>query len=91
MEGINMVETAEVLNTNVIASKKLRDFVDRVENLELEKDAYTEDIKVIYRDIKNSGLDVKTVKQIIKLRKMEEADVLAQEQLLDLYKTALGM
>lgn len=86
-----MGETVEVLDTNVIASKKLRDFVDRVENLELEKDAYTEDIKVIYRDIKNSGLDVKTVKQIIKLRKMEEADVLAQEQLLDLYKTALGM
>ena len=86
-----MVETAEVLDTNVIASKKLRDFVDRVENLELEKAAYAEDIKAIYKDIKNSGLDVKTVKQIIKLRKMEEADVLAQEQLLDLYKTALGM
>jgi len=81
----------ETVETNVIASKKLRDFVSRIENLEDEKAAYAEDIKVVYREVKTSGLDTKTVKQIVKLRKMDEADLVAQEELLDLYKTALGM
>ncbi len=86
-----MSEAAEALDRNVIASKKLRDFVERIEHLEGEKTNYTEDIKVVYQAVKSSGLDVKTVKQIVKIRKMEEADVIAQEQLLDLYKTALNM
>lgn len=86
-----MSEAAEALDRNVIASKKLRDFVERIEHLEGEKTNYTEDIKVVYQAVKSSGLDVKTVRQIVKIRKMEEADVIAQEQLLDLYKTALNM
>lgn len=86
-----MSEATEALDRNVIASKKLRDFVERIEHLEGEKTNYSEDIKVVYQAVKSSGLDAKTVRQIVKLRKMEEADVIAQEQLLDLYKTALDM
>ena len=88
-----MNETAEVevLDTNVIASRKLRDFVDRIERLEQEKANYAEDIKAVYKDVKTSGLDVSTVRKIVRLRKLDEADLMAQEQLLDLYKTALGM
>ncbi len=92
MEGIiTMSEAVETLDTNVIASKKLRDFVKRIESLEDEKAAYAEDIKVVYREVKTAGLDTKTIKQIIKFRKMDEADLIAQEELLNLYRTALGM
>lgn len=85
-----MNNTAEALD-NVVASDNLRDFVTRVERLTDEKQAIAEDIKEIYKQVKSSGLDVATVRQIVKLRSMDAGDVAAQEMLLEMYKSALGM
>ena len=74
-----------------IARERLKSFVERIENLEEEKSALTADIREIYSEAKGIGLDIKTLRQIVRLRKLDNLDRQQQEELLDLYKNALGM
>ena len=74
-----------------IAADRLRSIVDRIERLEQERKALGDDIKDIFSEAKSAGFDVKVIRQIIRLRKQEPADVEEQETLLDLYRRALGM
>ncbi|WP_236020331.1 DUF2312 domain-containing protein [Sabulicella rubraurantiaca] len=74
-----------------IAADRLRSIIERVERLEEERKALADDIKDIFAEAKSAGFDVKVVRQIIRLRKQEPAEVEEQETLLDLYRRALGM
>ncbi len=74
-----------------IAGERLRSFIDRIERLEEEKRALGEDIKEVYAEAKGVGFDVKIMRQLIRLRKMDQDDRDEQEALLDVYKRALGM
>jgi uncharacterized protein (UPF0335 family) len=74
-----------------IAAKRLRSFIERIERLEEEKAALAADIREVYAEAKGDGFDVKTMRQIVRLRSMESSDRAEQEALLDLYKTALGL
>ena len=74
-----------------IAGERLKSFVERVENLEAEKQALAENIKEVYSEAKSSGFDIKILRQIIRLRKMDENDRSEMETLLDVYKRALEM
>ena len=74
-----------------IARERLKSFVERIENLEEEKSALTADIREIYSEAKGISLDIKTLRQIVRLRKLDSSDRQQQEELLDLYKNALGM
>ena len=72
-------------------STRLRSLVDRIERLEEERKALGNDIKDIYSEAKSAGFDVKVLRQLIRIRKQEPADVEEQETLLDVYRRALGM
>ena len=74
-----------------IAADRLRSIVERIERLEEERKALASDIKDIYAEAKSAGFDVKVLRQIIRLRKQEPAEVEEQETLLDVYRRALGM
>ena len=74
-----------------VAADRLRSFVERVENLEEEKAGIASDIRDVYSEAKGAGFDIKIIRQIIKLRKMEQNDRQEQEHLLDLYKRALDI
>jgi uncharacterized protein (UPF0335 family) len=74
-----------------IAGERLKSFIERVERLEEEKRALAEDIKEVYAEAKGVGFDIKIMRQIIKIRKMDQDDLDEQETLLDVYKRALGM
>jgi uncharacterized protein (UPF0335 family) len=74
-----------------IAADRLRGLVDRIERLEEERKALASDIKDIYAEAKGAGFDVKVLRQLIRIRKEEPADVEEQETLLDVYRRALGM
>ncbi len=74
-----------------IAADRLRSLVERIERLEEERKALSSDIKDIYGEAKSAGFDVKVMRQLIRIRKQEPADVEEQETLLDLYKRAIGM
>lgn len=74
-----------------IASEQLQQFIERIERLEEEKASLSQDIKDVFAEAKSSGFDPKTMRQVIRLRKMEQSEVEEQETLLDLYRRALGM
>ena len=77
--------------TGGIATDRLRSLVDRIERLEEERKALAGDIKDIYAEAKSAGFDVKVLRQLIRLRKQEPAEIEEQESLLDVYRRALGM
>ncbi|MDY0884161.1 DUF2312 domain-containing protein [Dongia soli] len=74
-----------------IAADRLKSFIERIERLEEEKAAIAGDVKEVYAEAKSSGFDTKIMRQIVRLRKMEAHDREEQEQLLDLYKQAIGL
>ncbi len=73
------------------ADDRLRLLIERVETLDEERKGVTDDIKDVYGEAKAVGYDVKILKQIVRLRKMEADDRREMETILDLYKAALGM
>jgi len=74
-----------------IAADRLKSFIERIERLEEEKAAIAGDIKEVYSEAKSSGFETKIMRQIVRLRKMEAQERAEQEQLLDVYKQAIGM
>ncbi|ARW48125.1 DUF2312 domain-containing protein [Acetobacter pasteurianus] len=74
-----------------IAADRLRSIIERVERLEEERKALSGDIKDIFTEAKSAGFDVKVLRQIIRIRKQEPAEVEEQETLLDVYRRVLGM
>jgi uncharacterized protein (UPF0335 family) len=74
-----------------VAADRLRSLIERIERLEEERKALGSDIKDIFAEAKSAGFDVKVIRQIIRIRKQEPADVEEQESLLDVYRRALGM
>lgn len=69
----------------------LESFIQRIERLESEKKNLAEDIKEVWAEAKGAGFDVKIMKECIKLRAMDKADLSEKELLLETYKRALGM
>jgi uncharacterized protein (UPF0335 family) len=88
--AVRAVEKTDT-KTGGIAADRLRSLVERIERLEEERKALGNDIKDIYAEAKSAGFDVKVLRQLIRIRKQEAADVEEQETLLDLYRRALGM
>lgn len=74
-----------------VAADELRLLIERIERLEEEKKAIADDVKDVYLEAKSRGYDVKTMRTIIRLRKMEAHHRQEAEMLLDTYKAALGI
>lgn len=74
-----------------IAAEQLQSLIMRIERLEEDKANVLSDIREVYAEAKGQGFDIKIMRQLIRLRKMEEHDYKEQEEILDLYKRALGM
>ena len=74
-----------------IAADRLRTFVERIERLEEEKAAITADIREVYAEAKGAGFNAKILRQIVRLRRLDQADRREQEALLELYKRALDL
>ena len=72
-----------------IAADRLRSIVERIERLEEETKALSGDIKDIFQEAKSAGFDIKVLRQVIRLRKMDQAALQEQDTLLDLYRRAL--
>jgi uncharacterized protein (UPF0335 family) len=74
-----------------IAADELRLLIERIERLEEEKRSFADDIKDVYSESKARGYDAKIMRQIVRLRKMEQHDRDEMEAILDTYKAALGL
>ena len=74
-----------------VAVDQLRGILERVERLEEEKAAIGADIRDVFAEAKSNGYDLKAIRSILKIRKMEAHERDEQEAVLDTYLRALGM
>lgn len=77
--------------TGGVEATKLKSYIERIEKLEEEKSGLTGDIRDVFAEAKSNGFDTKTMRTVVKLRKMKVNERAEQEYLLDTYKRALGM
>lgn len=73
------------------AKDQLKAFVERVERLEEEKKAISDDIRDVYAEAKVNGFDIKTLRMVVRLRKQDVNERREQEAILETYLHALGM
>ncbi len=76
---------------NGFAAGQLKSLIERIERLEEEKGALAADIREIYSEAKGHGFDTKVMRQVIRLRRLDNTERHEQEAVLDLYLSALGM
>jgi uncharacterized protein (UPF0335 family) len=74
-----------------IAGEQLRAFIERIERLEDEKKDVQDQIKEVFSEAKGVGFDARIMRQLVRLRRLRDADRSEQEELLEIYKTAIGM
>ena len=73
------------------AKDQLKAFVERIERLEEEKKATSDDIRDVYAEAKGNGFDVKAIQTVIRLRRLDKDERDEQEAIIDTYMIALGM
>lgn len=78
-------------DVNGVAGDHLRQYIERIERLEEEKTNIAADIRDVYAEAKGNGFDPKIMRQVIRIRKMDDHERDEQESMLDVYKAALGM
>ena len=76
---------------NSIAKDQLKSIIERVERLEEDKKAISDDIKDVYSEAKGNGFDAKALRRIVALRKQDPDKRAEQDAILDTYMHALGM
>jgi uncharacterized protein (UPF0335 family) len=78
----------DVLNQS--AQGQLRSVIERIERLEQEKSEIAEQIKEVYSEAKGNGFDVKAIRKVVRLRKIDRAKRQEEDAILDLYMVAVG-
>ena len=73
-----------------VAGDQLRAFVERIERIEEDIKALSEDKKEVYAEAKGEGFDVKILRKVVRLRKQDKAKRQEEEALIDLYLSAIG-
>ena len=74
-----------------IAGDRLRSIIERIEHLEEEKKTLSSDIKDVYAEAKGAGFDVKILRKLISLRRLEAQEREEMDEILTLYMRAIGM
>ena len=87
----NAPNATEEKDIGGVSGKRLRGYLDRIERLEEEKKGIADDIKDIYAEAKGVGFDAKILRKVYTLRKMNTDKRREEEELLELYKAAVGL
>ena len=74
-----------------VTADELRQFIERVEQLETEKKEIQEQIKEAFAEAKGRGYDTAVMKKVVAMRKRKPDDLAEEDAILELYKNALGM
>lgn len=74
-----------------VSGQRLKSFIERIERLEEEKKALAEDIRDVYAEAKGTGFEPKIIRKIVSLRKANLEKRREEQELLDLYMSAIGM
>ena len=74
-----------------VAGAELKQFVERIERLQEERNAISDDIKEVYGEVKSRGFDKKAIAHVVKIRGQDRAERQEFEAIVDLYMTAMGI
>jgi len=77
--------------SQTVAAGQLRALIERIERLEEEKRAMSEDIKEIYAEAKGTGYEPKIIRKLVSIRRKKAEAVKEEAELLSIYADALGM
>jgi uncharacterized protein (UPF0335 family) len=88
---MSIEEPGEGHNSGGVSGERLRSFIQRIEKLEEDKAAVSEDLKEVYAEAKGVGFDTKIIRQVIRARKVEPEKRREQYELFELYASAIGM
>lgn len=96
MSEIAVVPQAEpedetVQNIGGVTGAQLKQYLERIERLEEERKALSEDIKEVYGEAKAMGFDGKAMRKLVKLRSMDNEKRREEEEILEVYKAAVGL
>jgi uncharacterized protein (UPF0335 family) len=69
-DGSSPIASSDVLNTT--AQGRLKSFIERIERLEEDKAAVSNDMKEVFAEAKGEGFDVKILRKVIRLRKQDK-------------------
>ncbi len=89
--GPSTETTSQTTTVGGIAGDILKAYIERIERLEEEKKNLAADIREVYSEAKGNGFDPKIMRKVISLRKMDQSDRIEEEELLDLYRRAVGV
>lgn len=85
------MEDQQTQNSYRVTADELRQFIERMERLEMEKKDIADQQKEVMAEAKGRGYDTKVMRKVIALRKRDANDIAEEEAVLDMYKEALGM
>lgn len=86
--SVHADQSTDVLNAT--AQGKLKSFIERIEQLEKEKDTALADLKEVYSEAKGDGFDTKIIAKVVRLRKTDKRKLQEEDALTDLYLSAIG-
>ena len=72
-----------------ISGDRIRSFIERIEHIDEEIKGLNEGKKEAFAEAKGEGFDVKVLREILRLRKLDREDREEHESLVDLYLRAM--
>ena len=73
------------------AKDQLKAIIERIERLEEDKKAPSDDIRDVYAEAKGTGFDIKALRTIVRMRKQDTDERREDQAVLEMYMNALGM
>lgn len=89
--NVTPFDSSKPADVGGVAGARLKTLVERIEKLEEEKSTIGGDIKEVYAEAKGTGFDTKTMRKLIRLRKMDDEKRREEDELLELYRAAIGL
>ncbi|MEO9682600.1 MAG: DUF2312 domain-containing protein [Tateyamaria sp.] len=86
-----MSDTATNAESYRVTADELRQFIERIERLDMEKKDLADQQKEVMAEAKGRGYDTKVIRKVVALRKRDKDDIAEEEAVLEMYKEALGM
>jgi len=87
-----MTEAFEVTpRSNSIQIERLKSGIERIERLAEERKTLSQDITDIFKELKSAGFEPKVIREVLKLRNMDPAELEERDAILDVYRNALGL
>ena len=82
---------SDVTDSYSVTAEELRQFIERIEQLDAEKSDLAEQAKEVMAEAKGRGYDTKVIRKVIALRKRKPDEIAEEEAIMEMYKAALGM